>query len=87
MSAADRPGEADADVAEILHTLDAFHCVPDHGTRAALVRLTARLSDYEQALRYMAEYEMTGTEMTLHIDFQSVARDVLDKYKIKSDQA
>lgn len=29
------------------------------------------------ALRYMADYKMTGTEQTLHIDFQGKARDVL----------
>jgi hypothetical protein len=31
-----------------------------------------------RALRYMADYQLTGTEQTLHIDFQGKAREALD---------
>lgn len=33
--------------------------------------------DYEKTLRYMADYRLTGTEQTLHIDFQGKAREAL----------
>jgi hypothetical protein len=42
-----------------------------------LLTLSERLSRYESALRYMADYQMTGTEQTLHIDFQGKAREAL----------
>ena len=37
------------------------------------------LADAVEALRYMAEYQLTGTEQTLHIDFQGKAREALTR--------
>lgn len=51
--------------------------VVEDGFDAAYEAL-ARGERLEAALRYMADYQMTGTEMTLHIDFQGKAREALD---------
>ena len=59
-------------------------CVAYRKAHAALDRLAARLATAEaerdrlrEALRYMADYQMTGSERTLHIDFQGKARAAL----------
>lgn len=51
--------------------------------RASLAELVAQAERAEaaeeltEALRWMANYKMTGSERTLHIDFQGKARAVL----------
>lgn len=42
-----------------------------------LVKLLSAFDVAQAALRYMANYKMTGTEQTLHIDFQGKARETL----------
>ena len=44
---------------------------------AALYFLVAERDRLREALRYMVDYQMTGSEMTLHIDFQGKARAAL----------
>lgn len=41
----------------------------------------AEVARLREALRYMADYQMTGSERTLHIDFQGKARAALDAGK------
>ena len=51
----------------------AVACNVKDGTQAA----EAEVARLREALRYMADYQMTGSERTLHIDFQGIARAAL----------
>ena len=76
---------ADADNAAIaaLAALDAL--VAERGTLVAqaealhyrILAAEAEVARLREALRYMADYQMTGSERTLHIDFQGIARAAL----------
>ena len=61
---------------EALLDLTVWKGVYDRSVKDRLA-LIARVTELEAALRYMAEYQMTGSEMTLHIDFQGKARAAL----------
>ena len=55
----------------------------DEITEAAAV--AQAIADLEKALRWMAEYRMTGTEQTLHIDFQGKAIEMLPALRVLAD--
>lgn len=52
-------------------------CRENESLKARLTQVQDVLGHYRDALKYMASYNMTSTEQTLHIDFQGKARDTL----------
>jgi hypothetical protein len=45
----------------------------------------ARVGEVREGLEWMANYNLTGTERTLHIDFQGKARQLLDALDARAD--